>query len=301
MQRNEPLPSLRRIPIQLEDGGGNPVTGADLDGKISLSLSGAAPIAQGGTWTEVGAGTYIYEAAQAETDTELFLLLIVLDAAWRPFVLPAWIDQGLAVAQATAIKRRMPIWIESAVGAGVTGLTLNGAEVQLCIDGATFANGLGAATAIGLGAYYYEATQAEMVEGIVVLKIIDSGGSPMFTVAYDITLVDGADPVAEVVTPPLGAIAPTTALVIDVADDRGLAYIGVSARFGSIPGRASVFRRGVFQPGFERGSTVEAVAPEPGEAVRWRLHIKRNNRWPAGTVEIATDLIDNSGHIDGEI
>lgn len=301
MRRNEPRAELRRIPIQLEDGAGNPITGADLDGKISLSLSGAAPIAQAGTWTELGAGTYVYEATQPETDTDLFLLVMAIDASWRPFVLPVWIDDGLVVAQATAGKRRMPIWIESSSGLGVPGLALSGAEVQLCTDGVTFVNGTGAATEIGLGAYYYEATAAELVEGIVVLKVIDSGGSPMFTIAYDVAPGDAADPIAELVTPPIGAIASTTPLVIEVADDRGLASIAVFARFAAMEGRFSVFRRGVFQPGFERGSTIQSVAPGPGESVRWRLAIKRNGRWPAGTIEISTDLVDNSGNLDLEI
>lgn len=174
MRYSEPTAALRRIPVYLVDDAGDPVTGAAPTGsEIQASKSGAAWVNATGTWDEVGLGAYTYEATQAETETLSFLLLRVAATGARIYVYVA--DIGDRIAQDSAgPARRVPVYLVDDTGDPVAGLTLSGAEVQLSLAGAGWAEGDGDAEEIGLGAYYYELTFAELVEGPGVLRVADA-------------------------------------------------------------------------------------------------------------------------------
>lgn len=189
MNYNESDATLRRIPVYLEDSLGVPVTGATPTGaQILVSKSGDAFANGAGTWVEVGVGNYYYQATQAETATDSYIFLIV--SATGAVVFPYTVDIGsrIAMDEDLAAARRIPIYLKLA-GSPVTGLTLTGAEVQVGINGAAFANGVGTATETGYGAYYYEADLTEVAAvGYRVIKVNDAGAD-VYVYTFDVVAV----------------------------------------------------------------------------------------------------------------
>lgn len=78
--------------------------------------------------------------------------------------------------EATAAKRRLPFRCIDATGAGKTGLTFSGSEIQVSKNGAAFGDFAGSASELAGGWYYYEFTQSELnTTGFVGLKVVKSG------------------------------------------------------------------------------------------------------------------------------
>lgn len=189
MNYNEDTAALRRIPIYLVDVLGAPVPGLTLTGsEVQVSKSGDAFVNGGGSVTEVGSGYYYYEATQAETATDSFIVLKIVDGSLtaRPYVYFVDIGDRIEVGEATASARRLPIYLVDSSGDPVTGLTLSGSEVQLSILGAAFANGTGTVTPTGSGVYYYELAEAEVADvGTHVLKVVDVAAMP-YIFSYEV-------------------------------------------------------------------------------------------------------------------
>ncbi len=180
---NEPTAELRRIAVYLKDTAGDPVTGATPTGtQLRVSQSGATLVNGAGVWFESGSGVYYYEATQAESRTDSYLFLLV---AWPgALVFPLAVDVELDPSLGGA--RRVPIYLTDDAGAGVSGLTLSGAELAISIDGAAFATAIGTSGASGSGAYYYEPDATEVaVAGYRVLKVNDAGAE-IYVFAFDV-------------------------------------------------------------------------------------------------------------------
>jgi hypothetical protein len=182
---NETTPALRRIPVYLQDALNNPVTGAvPVGAQLQVSLSGAAWTNGAGTWTEDANGAYYYQATQAETVTDSFLMLRVAATGAKVVVFPVDIGIRTIVSEPTATARYYPIYLVNAGGVPQTNLTITGAEVQLSKNGAAFANGAGVVAEIGgagngQGAYFYEATLPEVnTLGYDMLKVVKAGALP---------------------------------------------------------------------------------------------------------------------------
>ena len=199
MQFNEPNPVLRRIPVYLETELGIPVTGATPAGsQIRVSKSGAVFANGAGSFSEVGAGNYIYQATQVETQTKAYLFLLVTWPGAIPFPFAVDIGERVASGETDPEARRIPIYLEDFDRTPMPGLVLTGAEVQLSIGGAPFANGLGVVGVSGFGGYFYEPTILEIDgQGLRILKVTDPAAM-IYDYAFDV--VAGA---AEVIPPPV--------------------------------------------------------------------------------------------------
>lgn len=185
MRFNEPIAELRRIPVYLVDIDGDPVTGAT-PLTLQVSLSGAAWALGGGSWVEVGAGLYYYEATQAETMTFSYVLLRVTATGARDFVFA--VDIGTRIhLTAEGEARRVAVYLVDVGGNGVPGVVPTSLEVSLRGDLLTAASG--AFTEIGDGAYSYELAGAELVEGFGVLRVTGAG---VLTFVYTWDVVDGS-------------------------------------------------------------------------------------------------------------
>ncbi len=113
IELNEDTQASRRIPVYLVDitDGFTPETGLAGSAVVTVSKNGAALGASGGTFAEVSAGWYYYEATAGEVDTLGFLAINVADAAARVFpglvqIIPA--DQTALLAQHTETQSRLP-------------------------------------------------------------------------------------------------------------------------------------------------------------------------------------------------
>lgn len=189
MNYNESNADLRVIPIYLVDSSGDPATGLTLTGsEVQVSKSGAAFTNGAGSITEVANGYYRYVATQAETATDSFLILKVVDAGLTalPYVYSVDIGTRIEMAESLAAARRLPIYLVDTSGDPVAGLALTAAEVQIAGVGFGFVDAVGTATEIGSGAYYYELDTSEVAdEGISILKINDAAARP-YIYSFDV-------------------------------------------------------------------------------------------------------------------
>lgn len=227
MNYNEPDPSLRRIPIYLENSFGAPAPGEVITGaEIQVSLSGAAFVNGAGAVTEVSAGSYFYTATQAETVTDSFLMIKVIVVAARPYVYA--VDIGLRIAQnePLASKRRIPIYLEDSSGSPVTGLVLAGADRQVSENGAAYVDGTGLTVEIGAGAYYYELAASEInVGGFGTIKVDKAPATP-YVYTWDVFVTVTSVITVTNLEPPNGQpILPDTPLQFEVLSPGGFAII----------------------------------------------------------------------------
>ncbi len=216
MRYSEPIAALRRIPVYLVDGSGTGVAGAAPSGsEIRVSLSGAAWTSVGGSWIEIGAGAYVYEATQAETETDSFVMLRVAVAGARVYAYA--VDIGERIPEdATATARRVPVYLVDGAGDGVTGLTPAGADVEVSRAGGPWAEANGAVVEIGLGAYYYELVEADLIIGTGLVRVADPGAE-IYVYTWDVLAVAGelaeeaepvlADPSAGIDIAPIDHVA----------------------------------------------------------------------------------------------
>jgi hypothetical protein len=178
INHNEPTPALRRIPVYLETPTLVPITGAVPVGvQLQVSLSGAAWTNGLGTWVEDANGVYYYQATQAETFTDSFLMLRVAVPGAKIVVFHVDIGIRTSINEPLATARRYPIYLVNTASIPQIELPITGAEAQLSKNGAAFVDCAGVVAEIGgsgngLGAYYYEATLAEVnTLGYDLLKI----------------------------------------------------------------------------------------------------------------------------------
>lgn len=108
--------------------------------------------------------------------------------------------------EATAAKRRILFVFFDNTGSPLAGQTFTtaGSEVKVSIDGAAWAAAAADAVAIGNGAYYYEASQAETNHSTLAVKITKATFTDVF---IEVTLADTAQVVPANVTQWLG-VAP---------------------------------------------------------------------------------------------
>lgn len=114
---------------------------------------------------------------------ELTLFLLML------LPMSADAQQVICTGESTAELRRVPIHLVDATDGETpeTGLTLSGADVQVSVNGASYANGTGSVTEIGSGDYYYEFHADEVASsGALLLKVEESGTSKVFTGHYQV-------------------------------------------------------------------------------------------------------------------
>lgn len=182
MRYSEPIAALRRIPVYLVDDDGVPVTGAAPTGsELQVSRSGAAWANGAGAWGEVGSGLYYYQATQAETATASFLLLRVAVTGAQVYVFAVDIGDRIA-GDAAAAARCVPIYLVDDDGDGAPGLSPT-AEISLA--GGAWTAASGAVNPIGLGAYFYQLAESELVPGPGVLRI-DDPGAQLLVYAWDV-------------------------------------------------------------------------------------------------------------------
>ncbi len=191
MRYAEPIAALRRIPVYLENSSGAAITGVTITaGELKISKSGASFVNGGGTWTEVGSGNYYYEATLDEVTTDSFVMIRVADPAALTFVYAVDIGNRIEQNEPLAAARRIPIYLVDADDVPVTGVTLTGSEIQISLNGGTFANATGTSVETGLGAYYYEATLTDVgTEGFAVLKVTDVAVEP-YIYTFDVFVSD---------------------------------------------------------------------------------------------------------------
>jgi len=225
----EPTAARRRIPVYLVDSTGAPVTGVVPAGaQLQVSKSGAAFANGAGTWAEVGSGLYHYEATLAEVTTDSYAMLKVnVSPTASIFVLAVDIDRRLVTNEASAARRRIPIYLVDSSGVPVTGLAIAGADRQVSENGGAFANGAGTVTETGSGAYYYELAAAEVdVPGFGALKVIKA---PALTYVYSWSVYvpgSGAAPTLTNLEPPNGQpVGPDTPIQFDMTDSDGLVLV----------------------------------------------------------------------------
>src|SRR5262245_49380679 len=102
-----------------------------------------------------------------------------------PEVLPyiSWgrADNVIAVGEATAAKRRVifPIYLDdgsSLATSGSAATTPPAGTIQVSINGAAFADGLGTFAHLASGIYYYEAAPSEVAAaGFLLIKFVRTG------------------------------------------------------------------------------------------------------------------------------
>ena len=173
MRYGERTAALRRILISLVDSNGDPVTGAAPSGsELTVSLSGGAWGAAGGSWAEVGEGAYYYEAAIAETRTGSFLAVRAAPAGAVPRVVAVDIGDRIAPT-ADAGARRVLLYFVDSNGDPVDRLDLGAATIEVSIAGAAWAAAAGVAGEIDDGAYYYELAPSERVPGPGMVRVED--------------------------------------------------------------------------------------------------------------------------------
>lgn len=105
MQLNQATASLRRVPFELFDNSGAPVTGASFTnppatGEVQLSKAGGSYTDVTGSVVEIGSGSYYYQGVLADTNTLGLLILKVNKSGSRLF---KYQDEVTAGADATAI------------------------------------------------------------------------------------------------------------------------------------------------------------------------------------------------------
>lgn len=224
MRYNEPNAEQRRIAVYLEDTLFAPVTGIAAP-TINVSLSGAAFVAASGTWTEVSSGKYYYEATQAESVTDSFLMVHVVAAGAKIVVIPEDIGNRIRLNEPTASKRRLPVYLEDSAGAAVL-TAIGGSNVFYTKNGAADVAIPSAFGAIGLGASYVELPAAAVdVAGFTALSVTGVGTSIPYIWAQPILGV-GSPPVVSNVSPPSGQpILPDTPLQFDITDADGFVLI----------------------------------------------------------------------------
>lgn len=207
MKYNESDAGLRRIPVYLKDASGDPVPGLALAGsEIQVSLSGGAFVNGEGVWIERSAGLYYYEATQAESVTDSFVTVKVVDSSLvaKPYVFSVDIGDRIEVDELIAEARRVPIYMVDSSGNPVTGLTLS--DVELAENGFDFAAAVNApATEIGSGAYYYELDATEVtLEGVSTLKVEHASAN---TYVYAFDMIPSTDDTEEPAPTPIPATA----------------------------------------------------------------------------------------------
>ncbi len=298
---NETTASLRRIPVYLKDSANNPVTGAvPVGAQLMVSKSGGAWTNGAGTWTEDSDGLYYYQATQSETTTDSFLMLRVAVPGAKIFMFPVDIGSRVEISEATASKRRFPIYLEDAAGSPVPGLTVTGAEQQLSKNGAAFINCAGTTTEVGgaglgLGAYYYETTQAEVdTLGYDALKIDKSPSALPYI--YEWNVIPAAAPVVlpgsivvSLITP-ISTISKTTPIIIDVYSTTvPLRRAWVNASYAGLLQDDMVHNSDRFGSAYQ-GSTNQRAGITNG----YRFTLLRDGGWP-GTPSITVHAVDTLG------
>lgn len=295
-----------KLPIYLIDSVGAPVTGAALTGtEVKVSVDGGALTAAAGTTGTIGSGAYYYETAPADiAGTQL--VLHVKDAASLAYSftlrLPLQYDFP---AGATGAVCHLPVFLVDASNAPVTAANPTGAELQVSIDGAAWANALGTWVELADGEYYYDPHASEIAaDGLLMLRVAATGAVVYVYGAF--IGGDGAVPTVDVVSPDADeapgdpgafptdyATAIRTPIVIDLGDDAALAYAAV---FHTQPdgSRKCVYRRGEFQIGYRNGSSQSTV----GDSIR--LRVLPDELWSAGEVELLPDLVDAAGNVNPE-
>lgn len=252
MKYSETDPELRRIPIYLEDTAGSPVSGEAVAGaEIQVSKSGSAFVDGAGSVVEVGNGAYYYEATQAETETDSFLMVkvVVSTAGVKPFMSAVDIGRRILLNEPTAAARRVPIYLEDSIGNPVAALSIAGSECRISENGAAFVNCAGVVTEIGSGAYYYELPPAEVnVAGFGMLKI-NKAPALLFVLAWDVAVadmlvsieapvIDNISPIDGEVTPGVqGAFSATfrtarlTPITFDLSNVSDIISISITVRY----------------------------------------------------------------------
>lgn len=298
-----------KLPIYLIDSIGDPVVGATLTGaEVKTSVDGGALATAAGTTGAVGSGAYYYETAPADiAGTQL--ALYVKDAASLTYSITIRLPlQYDFPAGATGTVRRLPAFLVNTSNAPVTGANPTGAQLQVSIDGAAWANALGTWHELADGAYYYDPHATEIATaGLLVLRVAATGA-----VVYVYAVFvggDGAAPTVDVITPDAAeqpgspgafpvdyATAKDTPIVIDLGDDAALVYVAVhhTQLDGS---RKCVYRRGTIQVGYRSGSFQEVVSGKT------RLHVLPDGGWVTGAtgeVQLLPDLVDGAGNVNVE-
>lgn len=80
---------------------------------------------------------------------------------------------------------KIPVYIVDSGGNGVASLTFSGSEKQRSVDGAAMVNAPGTVTEIGgtgngQGFYYYSTDQTDMNGKLLILRLLDTGGSLVY-------------------------------------------------------------------------------------------------------------------------
>jgi hypothetical protein len=109
--------------------------------------------------------------------------------------------------------------------------------------------------------------------------------------------VDETPPTVDAVTPegeidPDFDVATATPIEIDIEDETDIATIVVHCTTSTSGGALCVFRRGAFVFPFNAFSFTSV------ELGATRLHIRHNDGWPPGSVNITTDVVDGGGNLD---
>jgi hypothetical protein len=173
----ESVEAQRQISIYLADVSNEPVTTAIPSGaQIRICKSGGALVNASGTWTNRGSGNYIYTAPQADAYTYSYLVLYIAYPGARRFVREIRIDTLRVGVEAA--RRHFPIYLTDQNGQPVPGLALSSAEIQVSIAGAAFANAQGTVTEVGDGLYDYEASENEIVQGPLTIRVTDAAAEP---------------------------------------------------------------------------------------------------------------------------
>jgi hypothetical protein len=301
---NETTPALRRIPVYLETLLKVPVTGAlPVGAQIMVSQSGGGWVNAAGIWFEDGAGLYYYQATQSESTTDSFLMLRVAWPGARVVVFSVDIGFRAVIAEPTPTKRRFPIYLEDQFGNGVPGLSITGAEQQLSKNGALLVNCLGTTTEVGgvglgLGAYFYEATAAELdTLGYDALYIDKSPAA--FQYVYEWNVIIPVTPfggpgiiIIDLITP-ISTISKSTPIIIDVYSTAvPLRRAWVNASYAGFLPDDMVHNSDRFGSAYQGSTNVRSNITNG-----YRFTLLRDGGWP-GTPAITVHAVDSLGTTD---
>lgn len=299
MKRNETVAARRRIEVVLETSADVPVTGST-PSSIQVSKSGSAWTAAGGTFVEVSDGDYYYEATQAESDTDAWLLLRVDstgDGA-RMVVIAEDIGERIHANETTGAARRIPIYLEDSSGNPVAPGSLS--SVEFSANGAAYTSTGVTSGSIGLGAFYVELPAAAVTDvGYVSTKVIETGALPY---------IYSQDVIPELVAPTIAAVSPTpstapgapggfsgvyaTATITDVVvrvEDDAVAFIVI---FATLDGgqEVPIFQDGAFLAGWTSFSYIDVVDPTTTD-----YYVRPDVGWVNVSVVLRFDVVDASG------
>lgn len=303
INRNEPDPLLRRIPVYLYDISRQPVLGAvPVGAQVQISKTGNGWTDFAGTWVEDDDGLYYYIATQPETDTNSFMWLKVEIPGAQRVQFPVDIGDRLAVNQADPCKRRFPIYLTDITNTPIPGLDLTTAsQVQISKNGGALVDIAGTVAEVGSpgngqGAYYYEADPTESdTLGYVAMRVFPTG-LPNTRYVYSwkvVTPSGGGDPpIVSNLQPPDGyPIKPADPISFDITSTNGFALILPMITLDPFQVPEPIAEDGDFEPKYQRAGSFREAIPDG-----WHYVIYREGGWTTQP-DLTIHAISSSGAV----